>query len=188
MCHIFLIIVESKRHCSDPEYIPTWKQSGHWPNNTITCMYPGCVVTCSPLGERIITPSEETLPIFAKALNVKGDISLCETHYQTIYRQSHKSNPCVRCGAKAREGVYTRYSPDTTTVSEYLCNRTGSDPNILPTDSLCKGCYDMHLVILNHIEQQANEPGKKLQSLVIIWEEKMRDENTNELTGQSLPQ
>ncbi len=40
----------------------------------------------------------------------------------------------------------------------------------------------MHLVIFNHIQQHANEPGTKLQSLITIWEETMRDENTNELT------
>lgn len=76
-------------------------------------MYPGCTVIRSPLGERMITPSQETSPIFAKALNIEGNVLLCETHYQTIYRQSHKPNPCAGCGAKpkSREGAYTRHSP-----------------------------------------------------------------------------
>ena len=56
-------------------------------------MYPGCTATRTPLGERMIKPSQETLPVFAKALSIEGDILLCEMHYQTIYRQTHKSDP-----------------------------------------------------------------------------------------------
>ncbi len=40
----------------------------------------------------------------------------------------------------------------------------------------------MHLVILNHIEQLSNEPKTKLKSDISQWNEKLADENTNELT------
>ena len=40
----------------------------------------------------------------------------------------------------------------------------------------------MHLVILHHIGQQANEPIIKLKSDILIWKQKIKDENTNELT------
>ena len=97
-------------------------------------MYPGCTITCSPLGERIgeriITASGETLATFAKELNVEGVVTLCETHYQTMYREVHKLHQCAGCGAKSkvREGAYTRHSPNAAIVSEYLHTRIGSDP------------------------------------------------------------
>lgn len=174
--------VEAKRHRSDPEYIPAWKQSTHKSHTTVTCMYPGCSITCSPFGERIITPSREVLPLFAEVLNVDGNVSVCETHYQTIYRQTHKLNPCTGCGAKpkVRHGAFTRHSPNAVIVSEYLQTRTESDPDLSPTDTLCKGCYDMHLVILKHIDQQARE--RDLKSDIALWKYKMTDENTDELT------
>ena len=178
-------VVEAKRQRSDPEYIPAWKQSGQASSNPLTvvpaCMYTGCLITEGPL----ITPSKDTKPIFAEALNVTGTISLCETHYQMIYRQSHKPDPCAGCGAmpKAREGAYTRHSPDAETVSQYLSVRTGTHPDLTPDDTLCKGCYDMHWVILNHMEQQQTEPSTKLKACILVWNEKLKDEiNTNETT------
>ena len=179
---------EAKRHRSNPEYIPLWKISDHGSRTTqhisvVRCMYLGCTATSSH-GEKLITPSKETLPVFAEALNVQGNVSLCETHYHSIYRQLHKPNPCAGCGAnpKARQGAYTRHSPDAITVSQYLHEGTGFDPSLTPTDTLCKSCYDMHLVILNHIERQADEPNNKLKSDIWLWKETMKDENTNELT------
>ena len=76
---------EAKQHRSDPDYIPTWKQSGHRSHNSTDFkrMYPGCTITCNPLderiGERIITASGETLATFAKELSVEGVVTLCET-------------------------------------------------------------------------------------------------------------
>ena len=59
---------EAKQHHSDPEYIPTWKQSGHRSHNTdFKRVYPGCTITCSPIGgERIIIASGETLATLLK--------------------------------------------------------------------------------------------------------------------------
>ena len=109
-------IVEAKRHRSDPEYIPVWKGRSETPRTEAKCMYPECNVTGAGgvAGDRIIKPSQEKLPAFAQVLNVQGDVSLCETHYHTIYRHLHKPDPCAECGArpKAREGAFTRHSPD----------------------------------------------------------------------------
>ena len=53
-------------------------------------------------------------------------------------------------------------------IAQYLLNETGTDLCLKKTDTLCKSCYDMHLVILNHIDQQANEPSVKLKSDILI--------------------
>ncbi|SMN12415.1 hypothetical protein SPBRAN_865 [uncultured Candidatus Thioglobus sp.] len=174
-------IKEAKRNRSDPEYIPVWKRSSLLQDTQSVCTYSNCAAT---LREKIIIPSAETQAIFAQLLNVQGSVALCETHYHSLYRQLHKPNSCAGCGAnpKAREGAFIRHSPDAITVSEYLCERTGCDLSLTPTDTLCKSCYDMHLVILNHIEQLSNEPKTKLKSDITEWNEKLADENTNELT------
>ena len=101
--------VEAKRHRSDPEYVPAWKQKGVKSPDSTACVYPGCAVTCSPFHERVITHSREVLPLFAEALNIEDEISLCESHCHTKYQQSHKRNSCAGCGAKpkVRDGPYT---------------------------------------------------------------------------------
>ena len=49
-------------------------------------------------------------------------------------------------------------------LSIYLNERTGFDSNFTVIDTFCKSCYDMHLVILRHIEKQSNVPHLQLQS------------------------
>ena len=96
----------------------------------------------------------------------------------------HAHNPCAGCGAKpkARQAAYTRHSPDAVTISQYLTERTGFDVNLTPTDTVCKACYDMHLVVMQHIESQASAPHIQLLSDIKLWSMKMCDDNTNELT------
>ena len=69
---------------------------------------------------RIITASGETLATFAEELNVQCIDTLCETHYQTMYREVHKFHLYAGCGAKpkVREGSYRRHSPNAAIVSE----------------------------------------------------------------------
>ena len=100
----------------------------------------------------------------------------------------HAHNPCAGCGAKpkARQAVYTRHSPDAVTISQYLTERTGFDVNLTPTDTVCKACYDMHLVVMQHIESQASAPHIQLLSDIKLWSMKMCDDNTNELTRHML--
>ena len=59
-----------------------------------------CNVTGGVAGDRIIKPSQEKLPAFAQVLNVQGDMSLCETHYHTIYRHLHKPDPRAELALK----------------------------------------------------------------------------------------
>ena len=44
--------------------------------------------------------------MFGEVLNVQGNVSLCELHYQAIYQQLHKLSPC---GANQK---YKRNTPD----------------------------------------------------------------------------
>ena len=58
------------------------------------------------------------------------------------------------------------------------------DTTLKATDIICKSCYDMHLAILQHIQevQQVADQGTKLKYDITIWKHVTKDENTNELT------
>ena len=134
--------LEAKRYRSDPA---KWSKNKTQPY--IKCKYLECTSTSA--NAKIITLSEDTKTNFSTELD-----ALCETHYQVMYRQSHQYNQCASCGAKpkVRAGPYTRHSPDAITLSHYLQDKSEFHVSILPTDTICKSCYDMHLVILKNIE------------------------------------
>lgn len=136
--------MEVKRYRSNPEHVPKWKRrEKHDITDTQhTCTYPKC--HASSANEKIIVVPENTKQLFAQVLRTQESMTLCGTHYQCLYRQTHVSNPCVGCGAKpmARQSPYNRHSPDAITISHYLQERTGFDVNITPSDTLCKSCYD----------------------------------------------
>ena len=69
----------------------------------------------------------------------------------------HTPTPCADCGAKPkpRQNAFTRHSPDAITATEYLSANTEFSVEILPTDIICKPCYNMHIAILNHIDCQS---------------------------------
>ena len=163
---------EVKRYQSNPEYIPKWSRKE---TSYIKCNYKEC--TSSSATTKIITLSEDTKTNFCTQLD-----TLCETHYQVMYRQAHQYSECACCGAKpkVRAGPYTRHSPDASTVSHYLaeCNVI-----ILPTDTICKSCYDMHLVILQNIATAEAPTMQQLQSDITLWKMKLEElDDTDELT------
>ena len=91
------------------------------------CAYPEC--TASSPSTKLIVASKATNEAFCQALNVGNTeqcLSLCEAHYQYLYRQIHTYKQCADCGAKpkVRQGAYTRHSPDALAVSHYLTERT----------------------------------------------------------------
>ena len=181
---------EAQRHKSDPEYVPIWKTAskGSKPDTPcMTCNYPGCSNTSS--SARIIVPSGEIQLRFCEALGYQhcsamGVMHVCETHYQHLYRQVHALNPCAGCGAKpkVRQGAYTRHSPDPVYISQYLTQTTGFEVDLTPTDTICKACYDMHLVIQQNIQVPTSAPSAQLQSDLVSWTTRSSDETTDELT------
>ena len=84
---------EAKRHRSDLQYIPIWKEKEN-ELHVSKCMYPECVSTS--VNQKIITPEEYQMP-FSDSLNIPtGDnITLCEKHYQSLYRKLHTPEACA---------------------------------------------------------------------------------------------
>ena len=66
--------------------------------------------------------------------------------------------------------------------SQYLTERAGLYVNLTHTGTVCKACYNMHLVVMQHPESRACAPHIQFQSDIKLWSMKMYDENTNELT------
>ena len=134
------------RACSNME--KRKKRLQHMTEN-IHCMFPNCNTTS--LHNKIIVPSAEMQPQFSEVLNTQQPVTICATHY----RQVHSQSTCAGCGAKPkfRQPAYTRHSPDAIAISQYLNERTGFDSNFTVIDTFCESCYDMHLVILRHIEK-----------------------------------
>lgn len=91
---------------------------------------------------------------------------------------------CAGCGVtpKVRQGAYTRHSPDAVAVSKHLSESSEFPINIAPTDTLCKSCYDMHLVILH--QAGSTEPQNNLDSKIRTWKEMLNSENDTEYMYQ----
>ena len=157
--------IEAKRNLNNTQHIPTWKERG---KENVTgcieavhckCTYPECSTTSQ--NARIIIPIDRET--FCNALGNCSDnvpVAVYKVHYQRIYRQIYQHHPCAGCDAKpkAREGPYTRHSPDALTVCQYLNERTEFEVNLTQEDILCKSCYNTHLVIVQHLEQQDSTP------------------------------
>ena len=136
---------------------------------------------------KLIVASKATNEAFCQALNVGNTeqcLSLCEAHYQYLYRQIHTYKPCADCGAKpkVRQGAYTRHSPDALAVSHYLTERTEFPVMLSPTDTLCKSCYDMHLTIVLDMAKQDCHSIRDISSDISMWSVIINEEHTTELT------
>ena len=104
---------------------------------------------------------------------------MCETHYHQLYRQLHTLAPCAGCGKtpKARERPYYRHSPDADSVTAYFLER-GLEGRFSPADTLCKACYNLHLVLLK--KQHHRVPD--LKGAISAWREEATDDKTTPLT------
>lgn len=113
---------------------------------------------------------------------------MCETHYHTLYRQVNVLHPYASCGAKpkSRQSAYSRHNPDATAISMYLQERTESCINITETDTICKSCYDMHLVIIKCIKNQVRVPSIQLSYDIELWGKAKEQHSRTELTRSIL--
>jgi hypothetical protein len=110
--------------------------------------------------------------------NIQSGV-LCQMHYNFLYRQIYLS-PCACCDAKPRprNGPFTRHSPDATAISLHLQN-TGFNFTLTPADTICKSCYNMHLVILNNAVKRSESPTLQLESDIAMWKKTLADETSN---------
>ena len=130
---------EADKHNSSLQYIPVWKKDRVSKANVTVCMHPNSnVTTCS---ERIITCSSNDAfkGLLLTNSSTDSSITVCETHYQQLYRQLHTLVPCTGCGKipKVRQQPFNRHSPDAISVSEYLL-ANGLEGSFTKEDTICK--------------------------------------------------
>ena len=100
----------------------------------------------------IIVPSNDMQVAFCK--NTGISCTVYNTLPSIVSTNAHTSSMCRECSKpKARQGPYTRHSPDADTISQYLSEKAGFKTVTTAKDTLCKSCYNTHLVILEHIDQ-----------------------------------
>jgi hypothetical protein len=158
---------EAKRHLANPDYVPKWNKEKS--QLYICCSLDECTATSHNF--KIIRLSEDT-----KQKLLTSQDTLCEFHYQELYRQAHQYTPCAFCGAKpkVRSGPYTRHSPDAMAVSNLLLDKSESCIILKPTDTICKTCYDMHLAIIQHIKTQDKPSTLQLHADIEQWEMQLK--------------
>ncbi len=177
---------EAKRYLLHQGYTLKWKESATGSVDSIhSCIHPQCLVTNATV--KLIAPAFEVIANLEAALCIESSpdhpFLLCPKHYQELYRQFRSPRPCAGCGVTPKFGTYfTRHSPDASTVSHILSQNCGFEGTILPTDYLCSTCYKVHLAVLHSIESESQTPDNVLQNRIDIWEYKLSQDNTDELT------
>ena len=171
---------EAQRNMQNPQHCPTWAKEEKNKNTAQKCVYSEC--SANSHSKKIIVPTSTTKAALIDLLDTTQPITICERHYQQLYRQTNKCNACACCGAmpKARHGDYTRHSPDAIAVSSYLTEYTEFGMTFSANDAICKSCYNMHLTIIQRMEKQDNI--RELQSDLMIWAMTVEDKHTNALT------
>ena len=112
-------------------------------------------------------------------------ISRCVKSTTKAYTENyiHLRHVLAGCGTKpkVRESPYFRHSPDAEMVCQYLNEHTEFNLSLKQEDSICKSCYDMHMVILQNMENEMTPP-QSLQSDVMLWSMTIRDDSITEVT------
>lgn len=179
---------EEIRHRSDLDYVPLWKKHVEKTADACIskCVYPDCAATAE--NAKIIVPSTEYQSSFAKVLNTsQGTVKLCNQHYQALYQREHSHDPCAGCGLipKVRQSAFYRHSPDAATVCEILNTNTEFNVCLTEEDTLCKSCYDLHLVILKNLKKEQQTSQQSLHSCLIQWSMTLSDDS-NSLVYQAV--
>ena len=96
-------------------------------------------------------------------------VSLCQLHYNHLYRQLNFSVPCDSCGEKPKKGEkFNRHCPEPELINTYLAS-ISDDPSHLTEQSLiCAACYIHFKATLKRIqlEKEATSTSVKQESKV----------------------
>lgn len=170
--------IEVKRYRSNPEHTPTW--IGKISSDLLHCTYPQCIASSDKV--KIIRPSDDICRAFEATSSITNISTLCDMHYQSLYR-TIRYKPCSCCGAipRPRQGPFTRHSPDAATISSYLMETTEFQFNFNQEDSICKSCYDMHIVLLKDIKKKELDALDQLPAKIDSWTKLQADKSTTEL-------
>ena len=180
---------EAKRHCSQPNYIPKWKQGVKSDERVLACSHPQCSTTATD--DHLIVPAFTSMDTMKVALSIDTDrpeqLLLCPKHYTQLHKELACPKSCGNCGMKPKRGAqFTRHCPDTKTINLLLFENTGSDRCLTDSDILCLNCYKSHLAILSSIGETMT-PNELLESEITTWEHQLsHTTNMTQLTKATL--
>ena len=189
-CICIAHLKEAQRTHNDG-YIPKWKRSFN-PSQPSTkeqhCIYPSCSST-----SKLITPSFASTDDLEALLQVQTTdeypLVLCPKHYHELYYRFNKPLPCASCGVQPKEGTrFTRHSPNASLVNKFLykCSEFEDTHMLCDEDYVCSSCYKNHLALVKLHEEQGKSSDMELNDLIVIWEYKMYDSDTDKLTRSVL--
>ena len=132
---------EAQRHCNDHTYIPKWKKIQP-ARSVITCSQPDCTLTSTT--SKIIRV--KTTSAIREELQTSADnTTLCQKHYQAMYRKVNAPICCAACGARPKHGsAFTRHSPNAALITSHLRENADFDGDIKDNDCLCLACYAIY--------------------------------------------
>ena len=161
-----------KRNTGKENIVPRWIKKNR-PKPLSYCMVEGCgelsrttthIVTHDIAQEYLdLVPTPESCSTTSQML------TLCNSHYQFLYRKVHYPDPCASCCTQPNYGEkYVRCCPDPEQISAFLKQTFNFDVILTPKSKICKQCYLFHRQIL---QQQGGMntkmvPDQELQSVV----------------------
>ena len=163
--------IEAQRHHTNSHYIPKWKEV-HTQEPQKCCIHPQC---CNKFHEKLIKPAFANITELEELLEVQSSTNnpflLCPTCYTKLYRQFNPVLNCTSCRAIPKHGQkFCRHSPNSTIVSQYLKDTTGTDLVISPDDWICTNCYNTHCTIIKSIECNQIGSNEMLAKAIEEWE------------------
>ena len=154
-----------KRHTGETNVTPRWL-----PRRKVRsyCMVEGCGeeshTTTSIVSFEV---AREYLDMIESDGGTSQSLSLCNCHYQYLYREVHYPQPCAACSSQPRYGgEYTRRCPDPAKITVFLKETFDFSGALTVASKICKPCYMFHRQMLQQIDSSSSVAINTLQSIV----------------------
>ena len=171
-----------KRNTGRENVVPRWIPKDMRPKTLRYCMVEGCGemshTTTHIVTHEIAQEYLDLVPTPESGSAIPQDLTLCNSHYQFLYRKVHYPEPCASCFTEPNYGgKYTRCCPDPEQISAFLKETFNLDGVLTATSKICKQCYLFHRQILQQQGEANTEvvPDRSLPSIVKEVERKIAD-------------
>ena len=102
-------------------------------------------------------------------------LTLCNAHYQQLYREVHLPQPCAACSSQPRYGGdYTCRCPHPEKITEFLQQNLDFGSVLTPASKICTSCYFFHRRILQQLESVSSTTHHALDSIVSDLQTKLK--------------
>ena len=151
-----------------PRWLPTKSKAHRY------CMVEGCGEV-SHATTSIVSYALEYLDIAGVSDDFTSQsLSLCNCHYQLLYREVHYPQPCAACSSEPRYGgEYTRRCPEPDRITAFLQETFDFCGVLTKISKICKLCYMFHWQILLQLNAGSSMATDTLNSTVSDLETKL---------------